>query len=85
MALLLAGRGGAAPGSRAGARALARTWVLTGGEDHGMLSTLPRSSLGHLPRGARVIGSVHAPRPGQAPGVLVAGRAPASMGWDHFH
>lgn len=85
VALLLAGRGGAAPGSRAGARALARTWVLTGGEDHGMLSTLPRSSLGHLPRGARVIGSVHAPRPGQAPGVLVAGRAPASMGWDHFH
>lgn len=97
VALLLAGQGGAVPGSptgavpgsRAGAcvgaRPLARTWVLTGGEDHGMLSTLPRSSLGHLPRGARAIGSVHAPRPGQAPGVLVAGRAPASMGWDHFH
>ena len=50
-----------------------------------MLSTLPRSSLGHLPPGARAIGSVHAPRPGQAPGVLVAGRVPASMGWDHFH
>ncbi|MEV7972294.1 thiamine-phosphate kinase [Cellulomonas sp. NPDC089187] len=53
-------------------------WVLTGGEDHGLLATFP----GQVPAGFRVIGHVRAGEPT----VLVAGRAPAvgGLGWDHF-
>jgi thiamine-monophosphate kinase len=48
--------------------------VLTGGEDHALLATLP----GPPPHGARVIGRVVA-----GEGVRVDGR-PADGGWEHF-
>jgi thiamine-monophosphate kinase len=61
-----------------------RAWVLSGGEDHGLLATfLP----GPLPAGFRRIGTVRAAGDGGAAGdVLVAGAAPGagSAGWDHF-
>lgn len=76
----------------AAAAAIARTWVLTGGEDHGMLATVPAEILGALaggtdglPDGARVIGHVRAAGDGESPGVRVGGRVPeAGLGWDHF-
>ena len=60
--------------------ALVRAWILTGGEDHGMLAVLPPDVA--LPPGFRAIGAVL--DRGQDE-VLVAGR-PASRGggWDHF-
>lgn len=67
--------------SRAAARALARRWVLTGGEDHGMLAAVPAET--GPPPGSRVIGRVLEPDDG--PRVMVSGRAPdAGKGWDHF-
>ncbi|GGO99142.1 thiamine-phosphate kinase [Actinomyces gaoshouyii] len=76
----------------AAAAAIARTWVLTGGEDHGMLATVPAEILGApaggtdgLPDGARVIGHVRAAGDGESPGVRVGGRVPETgFGWDHF-
>ncbi|WP_434056309.1 thiamine-phosphate kinase [Georgenia wangjunii] len=61
----------------------ARDWVLTGGEDHGLLATFPRSAA--LPPGFRRIGEVRAVGAGE-PAVLVGGHAPTtgSLGWDHF-
>ena len=74
------------PGTDTGAaREMARTWVLTGGEDHGMLATVPAAAVGQLPEGARVIGRVRAGREGEAFGVTVSGRpAGTDLGWDHF-
>ena len=73
------------------ARALARKWLLSGGEDHGMLATIPADAAGSLPAGARVIGRVidpHDPRAhalGNRPGVLLMGEpAQERAGWDHF-
>ncbi|MDO4899543.1 thiamine-phosphate kinase [Actinomyces sp.] len=66
------------------ARELARQWVLTGGEDHGMLAALPPSAVGRLPEGARVIGVVRARGAGESAGVRVGGRVPERFGWDHF-
>ena len=60
-------------------------WVLTGGEDHGMLATFPAGAV--LPEAFRVIGTVLEPGGQSPPGtVLVAGRPPAvtTTGWDHF-
>jgi thiamine-monophosphate kinase len=58
------------------------TWVLTGGEDHGLLATFPP---GAVPPSFTVIGSVR-PRLEGWPGVLLDGHAPSSVvpGWDHF-
>lgn len=57
----------------------AATWVLTGGEDHGLLATFPPGTA--LPTPFRAVGRVV---PG-APGVTVAGEVPrGSLGWDHF-
>jgi thiamine-monophosphate kinase len=54
------------------------SWVLGGGEDHGLLATFPAGT--ELPAPFRAIGSVRA-----GDGVLVAGRVPtAAPGWDHF-
>lgn len=73
------------------ARALARNWLLNGGEDHGMLATIAADASGSLPAGARVIGRVLDPHDPQAhalgnrPGVLLAGEpAQERAGWDHF-
>ena len=60
----------------------ARDWVLTGGEDHGLLATFPPGTT--LPDGFRALGRVLA-APGGAAGVTVAGsRAHEGGGWDHF-
>lgn len=77
------------------ARARARQWVLTGGEDHGVLAAVAPQALRRLPPGSRVVGHVRRPGPQQEPGVLVDGRPPAhlpdhdeaggtGLGWDHF-
>ena len=57
-------------------------WVLGGGEDHGLLATFPAGI--QLPAGFTAIGSVHALGTDEAPGVLIAGRAADTGGWDHF-
>ena len=56
------------------------TWVLTGGEDHGLLATFAPGT--PLPDGFHPIGRVlHGP----TGTVTVAGVAPSgSLGWDHF-
>jgi thiamine-monophosphate kinase len=54
-------------------------WVLSGGEDHGLLATFPP---GAVPTSFTVLGVV---RESDAPGVLLDGDHPASaLGWDHF-
>ncbi|GAA4429981.1 thiamine-phosphate kinase [Georgenia halophila] len=67
------------------------TWVLTGGEDHGMLATFPQGT--PLPEPFRRLGTVRAPGAWQVAGqarpagtVLIGGAVPevASTGWDHF-
>lgn len=56
-------------------------WVLTGGEDHGLLACMPAGSA--LPPGVRIIGKVLDARGG--PGVLVDGQPQSGEGgWDHF-
>ncbi|PYF96305.1 thiamine-phosphate kinase [Georgenia satyanarayanai] len=57
------------------------SWLLTGGEDHGLLATFPEGA--ELPAGFRRLGAVRA----GAPGVVTAPQdAPhaAAVGWDHF-
>lgn len=58
-------------------------WVLTGGEDHGLLATFPP---GPVPEPFRRVGRVLGPTGTAASGtVLVTGREPGlSPGWDHF-
>ncbi|MDO4242670.1 MAG: thiamine-phosphate kinase [Actinomyces sp.] len=63
--------------------AVARQWVLTGGEDHGMLAAVPPGALARLPPGCRVIGRVLAAG-ARGPAVTVEGAAPDHVGWDHF-
>ncbi|SDD64950.1 thiamine-phosphate kinase [Sanguibacter gelidistatuariae] len=60
------------------------TWVLTGGEDHGMLATFPAGV--ELPAGFRVIGSVRELGASSTARVTVAGAEPpvTGPGWDHF-
>ncbi|WP_019136704.1 thiamine-phosphate kinase [Cellulomonas massiliensis] len=56
-------------------------WVLTGGEDHGLLATFPPDA--RLPEPFRRVGTVAPAR--EAPHVLVAGRPHVGRpGWDHF-
>ncbi len=62
---------------------MARDWVLTGGEDHGMLAAVPAGAVAAVPA-ARVIGRVREAAPGEGAGVLVGGREPTDLGWDHF-
>ncbi|MBN8881202.1 MAG: thiamine-phosphate kinase [Salana multivorans] len=60
------------------------TWVLTGGEDHGLLATFPPSVA--LPPSFRRIGVVVAADVPGDPGVTVDGATWAGpLGWDHFH
>ncbi|UUL75088.1 thiamine-phosphate kinase [Pseudarthrobacter sp. Fe7] len=60
----------------------AAQWVLGGGEDHGLLATFPVDV--QLPPGFTAIGSIHALGSDEGPGVLIAGRAADTGGWDHF-
>lgn len=57
-------------------------WVLTGGEDHGLLATFPPERT--LPAGFRRIGTVL--MPDGAASVLLDGSPPSVVGsgWDHF-
>ena len=59
-------------------------WVLTGGEDHGLLATLPADSA--VPAPFRVIGAVTGADSTNVPGtILVDGEVyPGTTGWDHF-
>ncbi len=57
-------------------------WVLTGGEDHGLLATFPSGI--QLPAGFTAIGSVQAVGDNESPGVTIAGHAADTGGWDHF-
>lgn len=75
---------GAEDGARPDPRGTARNWVLTGGEDHGVLATIPADAVRSLPKGARVIGRVRRAG-GEGPGVLVGTRPwSGARGWDHF-
>lgn len=56
-------------------------WVLGGGEDHGMLAAFGPDAV--LPEGFRVIGSIRAPREGEACAQLLDG-VEVTGGWDHF-
>lgn len=58
------------------------SWVLGGGEDHGLLAAFPPGV--QLPPGFTAIGSVEAPAPTQSTGVNIAGRPADAVGWDHF-
>ena len=59
------------------------TWILTGGEDHGMLATFPPGVV--LPTGFRALGVVSAVEGAGVGRVTVAGEVPAvAPGWDHF-
>lgn len=71
-------------GSLAPAVGLAAAWdcVLAGGEEHSLLATFPA---GRMPPGWRPIGTVREPVAGEAPRILVDGRAVRHTGWDHFH
>lgn len=60
----------------------AAKWVLGGGEDHGLLATFPAGV--RLPPGFTAIGSIQALGTDEGPGVLIAGRAADTGGWDHF-
>lgn len=64
-------------------RSKALAWVLTGGEDHGLLAALPAGR--DVPDGVSVIGRVLAPGPWR-PGTVLVNGAPWSgeFGWDHF-
>ncbi|MBD7980937.1 thiamine-phosphate kinase [Oerskovia merdavium] len=87
---------GPGPADLGAQAALARDWVLTGGEDHGLLATFPAGT--SLPEPFRAVGRVVA-RPTSVPGaggaadpapaapaVTVDGEAPRAhgVGWDHF-
>ena len=78
------GATGGTGGIRPDPRETARNWVLTGGEDHGMLATVPADAARSLPEGARVIGRVR--RVGEAGSGVLVGTRPWSgaRGWDHF-
>ncbi|WP_284975217.1 thiamine-phosphate kinase [Arthrobacter sp. efr-133-TYG-104] len=58
------------------------SWVLGGGEDHGLLATFPAGI--QLPQGFTAIGSVQADVMPSGTGVRIAGQAADTVGWDHF-
>lgn len=58
------------------ARELSLRWVLTGGENHGLLGTCPPEQ---IPLGFTRIGTVRS-----GTGVTVDGRPYTAKGWDHF-
>lgn len=61
----------------------ARSWVLAGGEDHGLLATFPAGAT--LPSPFQRIGSIAAAGEVPAGTVTVGGQVPTGpLGWDHF-
>ncbi|MDQ0868946.1 thiamine-monophosphate kinase [Arthrobacter sp. V1I9] len=58
------------------------SWVLGGGEDHGLLATFPPHV--QLPAGFTAIGSIQALGSNESPSVTTAGRSADTGGWDHF-
>ncbi|MEQ4566246.1 thiamine-phosphate kinase [Paenarthrobacter sp. CAP02] len=60
----------------------AMSWVLGGGEDHGLLATFPAGI--QLPEGFTAIGSVQAVVEPPGSGIRIAGHAADTVGWDHF-
>lgn len=71
---------GATPAGAAGDSDPCPRWVLTGGEDHGLLATFPDER--SIPPAFRVIGRVAAGEPGATADEF---RLPAgATGWDHF-
>ena len=61
----------------------AGSWVLAGGEDHGLLATFPPGTV--LPAPFRGIGVVAAAGDVPAGTVTVGGQVPTGpVGWDHF-
>ncbi len=56
-------------------------WLLTGGEDHGLLATFPAEA--ELPAGFRRLGTVRAGAAGVVTSPQDASHA-AAVGWDHF-
>lgn len=64
--------------------ALVTEWVLTGGEDHGILATFPLDA--KIPEGFSVVGQVAETGRAAASAVTVAGAtwAGQASGWDHF-
>lgn len=62
----------------------AASWVLTGGEDHGLLAAVGADRLDALPAGTQALGRVLEAEPG-SPLVTVGGEPwPGAVGWDHF-
>ena len=57
----------------------ATRWVLSGGENHGMLACFPADT--PLPKGFRAVGRCERAHPGS---VFVDGKVPSDKGWDHF-
>lgn len=57
----------------------ATRWVLSGGENHGMLACFPADT--PLPEGFRAVGRCERTHPGS---VFVDGKVPSDKGWDHF-
>ncbi|MEN5076185.1 thiamine-phosphate kinase, partial [Isoptericola cucumis] len=79
------GAGARADGGGDARTGIERAWVLSGGEDHGLLATFPPDA--PLPAGFRPIGTVRAPdgSPHDDVRVTVDGAAPSTgPGWDHF-
>jgi thiamine-monophosphate kinase len=58
------------------------SWLLGGGEDHGLLATFPPHV--QLPAGFTAIGSIQALGSNESPSVTIAGRSADTGGWDHF-
>ena len=57
------------------------SWVIGGGEDHGMLATFPADV--ELPEGFHPLGRVRARMEGESPALLLDG-VEVRGGWDHF-
>ncbi len=74
-----------AAGMQAAAKALScdpMSWVLEGGEDHGLLATFPRGL--QVPLGFRVIGEVTSRNAGEAAVLLDGIKIAEGGGYDHF-
>ncbi|PID97607.1 MAG: thiamine-phosphate kinase [Actinobacteria bacterium] len=60
----------------------AMKWIVSSGEDHGMLAAFPPHST--LPEDFRIIGYARSVEGGESPGIYIDGNE-IHGGWDHFH